>query len=282
MAERLDTPRLTQYATYRAFLEGIHTHRKRQLNHWSYGAWARKLRLKSSSTLIMIVKGARNPSDALTQSLVDDIGLKGNDRELFFDMVQLEKQKKSVPLTAVLQQRIRTHRPSTVSIQVALDQFAALSNTVGYTLRELIRLGNFREDVSWIAKRLRYRVSPLQIRTALKMMVRLGILQRNSAGVLTVVHEHIETSPAVASKAIRSYHTQVFDNAKTSLEEVPPEKREILGTSFPMKSTKIEESKKTLREFLQTFCDTYENTEGDEVFQLQLALFPLTRQTEGE
>ncbi|MGK5089741.1 TIGR02147 family protein [Bdellovibrionota bacterium FG-2] len=58
-----------EYGDYRTYLKDRFESEKKRRKHWSYGVWAKELGLQSSSTLIMILNGDRNPGPKLIQQL---------------------------------------------------------------------------------------------------------------------------------------------------------------------------------------------------------------------
>ncbi len=265
------------YSDYRVFLKEFHRAKKSARSGWSYSVWAKQLKLKSPSSLVMIVKGQRNPSDSLVQVLTRQLELGLKEAEYFSDLVQLHKNQHDPRLSILLMERLaRRHRADQFR-QVDLDAFAAISNWYYYAIRELVGMPGFQESPLWISRRLRFRVSPPEARKALVTLVKIGLLKRDRSGKLQAADLHVETSSVMGGEAMRRFHEQALENAKTSLRTVEVEGREIIGTSFVMPRKKMAHAKEQLRKFLNEFCDRLEDPSGDGVFHLELALYPLTR-----
>src|SRR4051794_29262257 len=91
-----------QYDNYRNFLRSVLQDRKKQNPRFSLGAWARRLQLKSSSTLIMILNGNRNPGPELTEGLIRDLSLRSGEADYFRDLISFEKAQSDERLKFVL------------------------------------------------------------------------------------------------------------------------------------------------------------------------------------
>jgi len=105
----------------------------------------------------------------------------------------------------------------------------------------------------------------------------LKLLVRDESGNLKYASGHIETTSDISSEAIRRFHFQSLDNAKQSLNNTPPAMREIRGTAFVIPRSKLPQAKEMLRKFQDEFCDALESPDGDSIYQIEMAFFPLTR-----
>ncbi len=86
---------ITDYTDYQCFLRDFIVAEKRRRPSFSFGRWAKDLKLQSPSTLIMLVRRQRNPSDALTDALVRYFKFNGEDAECFRDLVHLKKNHRN-------------------------------------------------------------------------------------------------------------------------------------------------------------------------------------------
>lgn len=270
-------PSVLKFTDYRVYLNEFHQGRKRSRTGWSYSVWSKKLGLKSPSALLMILKGQRNPSESLVNSLNHYFQHPPREAQYFADLVKLEKQKKDPRLSVLLMEKLARQQGEGTFRQVNLEMFSALSNWYFYAIREMVRMNGFQENPNWIAKKLRHRVSPTQVSQALGTLLHLNLLGRDESGRLYATDEHIETVPQTASEAVRRYHEQTLDNVKSSLNSVPISDRELVATCFPMRSSSMALAKSRLQQFLNSFCDELEDRQGDVLYGLQLSLIPLTR-----
>lgn len=80
-----------KFSDYRAFLVAHVQSRKKKNGRWSYGTWARQMRLKSTSSLTKILQGARNPGETVTSQLIRYFGFTEKETEHFRDLISLDK-----------------------------------------------------------------------------------------------------------------------------------------------------------------------------------------------
>src|SRR6202012_4340785 len=114
------------------------------------------------------------------------------------------------------------------------ETFSAISHWYYYAIRELVTLPGFVEDPEWICRALRFPLDPKEVVRTIQVLLKLGLLLRLENGQLKPSNGYLETSSDLASTAIRGFHEQAFENAKSSVRQASVEEREITGTTFTM------------------------------------------------
>jgi hypothetical protein len=69
----------------------------------------------------------------------------------------------------------------------------------------------------------------------------------------------------------------MLEHAKTALRKVRLEEREFTSTTLLMSTGQMSEAKELMREFKMKFEKIMEKESGDQVYQFQLQLFPLSK-----
>jgi uncharacterized protein (TIGR02147 family) len=260
------------------FLAEFYQEKKRANSSWSYGVWARQLELKSSSTLIMILKGQRNPSRALTKDLCRYFNFDKTEAQYFSDLVTLAKARNDVQLSLQVLKKLETRHPDRGFHLLNQDSFQTISNWYHYAIREMTRLPGFLEDPKWIAERLQFPVSEERISEAIQNLLRLGLIQRRSSGRLEATAVHLDTKADIADEGLKRHHEQHLENAKKAIRRLTPAEREISGGCFAIRAENLSRAKELIRSFQIQLCNELEVTDGDSVFQIEVAFFPLTKQ----
>ena len=173
-------------------------------------------------------------------------------------------------------ERMGREHPDAHLFVISDKSFEIISNWFCMTIREMIRLQDFKEDFAWFQKRLMFEVSAVEIEKAIKDLLHQGLIKRNSKGALVSAPGLLHTTNDIASEAIKRFHEQMLDHAKTSLRKVSVEKREFTAETMTINTAKIPEAKEMIRDFKAKFSRMYEELEGDETYQFQIQLFPLT------
>lgn len=278
MATHREPLGVQHFTDYRTFLVAHVQQMKDAKRGWSYGAWAKALGLKTTSSITKIVQGQRDPGPEVTEKLIRYFRFKKDEAEYFADLVRLHKVKDDPRLSVLLMEKMSKDHPNG-SIRILDDKtFSIVSNWYYLPLRELVRTPKFMENSDWISKQFRFKVTPREITQALKAMESLGLLKRDAHGKLCVAEGRIDTSTDVASEAIKRYHEQMLENARAAIRTTVVDRREMTGASLVLRCSNLAQAKAMIREFRRKFAKTFEEENGDAVYQIQIQLFPLTKE----
>lgn len=265
------------YIDFRAFLNDRLDELKRQNAKYSQRYFCKRLGIRSNSYLQLIIKGKRNLTDALFENLVIEIGLTTREKLFFRDLVAYGQAKTTTQGVAALQ-KLRRNKHFVKVHNLELDRFDYYADPLTLTLRELVAVKGFKEDPHWIMQRVPYKTTPLQIRDAIESLIRYGHLLRDENKSLKVAHKHQETGSQLGAVPIRSYHLNMLRMAGESME-LPTDQRYFQGLTMSIpKNTydEIVEQFALFQDRIRAIVDASGEAEG--VYQLQMALFPLTKQ----
>jgi len=262
------------YSDYRSFLRDHFQSCKKSNTRFSFSLWSRRLGLRGSSGLIMVLQGDRNPGPVLIESLVSDLKLTGREATFFRDLVALEKCKKNPKEQSHLLQRLAALHPQRTFRAIDSRVFYLISKWPHYALRELADLTGFNEDPAWIQKRLRFELTHSEIINSLKNLEALGLLTRNSQGKLKYASD-IQTTFDVPDEGLKQFHEQFHDLSRRSLRETDPNDREISGITFTLRKEDLPRAKNLIRQLIFDLGELGK-VPGDEVYHAELSLFPLT------
>ncbi|MBF0300295.1 MAG: DUF4423 domain-containing protein, partial [Oligoflexia bacterium] len=133
------------------------------------------------------------------------------------------------------------------------------------------------ENYRLMANKFMFKINPSEIAKSINLLVKLGLLTRDSQNKLKQTHSQLKISSQIKNFAIQHYHQQTLSLAKEAITKIAPEDREITNKILTMNFNKIEEAKNFIKEFKEKFSTTYEVDDGDTIFQLQIQLFPITK-----
>jgi uncharacterized protein (TIGR02147 family) len=266
-----------KFSDYRSFLKTYGEESKRARAGWSYSVWARRLGLAGTAPLTMVINGQRQAGPKLIRSLVEYFKFAGKEREYFLDLVRLQKTRNDPGLRMHLLQKIQKNSAAKDFKLLDLDAFTAISKWNHYAIREMIHLNDFQDDPDWIAKKLRFKQTPREVKSAITTLLRTGLLKRDQGGRLCMSVSGIETSNDVACEGLKRFHEEMIDHAKSAIRSVPLPHREISGVTLTISSRDLERAKLMLRAFQDEFVAAFEAKSGDATYQLNFQLFPLTQ-----
>ena len=263
------------FPDYRSFLRERYRELKKKNGKFSLGAWAKRLGMKGSSGLVMILKGQRNPGPELTESLISDLSLPQREAIYFRDLVTLEKcGSKDSPARFDIIERLSRMHPTKQFKSLSQEEFRAVSQWFYYAIRELVDLKDFCEDPEWIQKRLRIFVSQNDIKQALETLEKLGLLVREKGRLRYVTQ--VTSTHDIPDEGLKRFHEQMLNQAAGALRKVDVTNREISGLTFTIAKKDLPIAKELIRNLYREMTQL-SRSEQDSVYQLEVALFPLTK-----
>ncbi len=271
------TAEILSFTDYRAYLNAHFQIAKRRNRRWSYGAWAKQLRLSSTSSLTKVLHGQRDAGPEITGKLVDYFEFDTQQSGYFRDLVQLSKLKHDARLSVLLMEKMERRHPDGAIRILSDDEFKLVSEWHYYAIRQLTRRKRFVESANWIAQQFRFRLSPTEAQNALQTLLRLGLLARDSRGRLRVATRVIDTSHGIANEALKRHHEQALLQTAEAVRTIDVSERSMVDSTLVMKLEDVPRAKEFLRNTIDEFEKLFEKDDGDSVFRFQLQLVPLTK-----
>ncbi len=225
---------------------------------YSLRAFSKKIGMSASATS-EILNGKRRVSKTLAERIA---------KNLLMDPIETQAMLKTFDAASVPDMN-RT------ALRLTADQFEAISDWVHFAILSLVRTANFQSSASFVASRLG--ISVLHAQTSLKRLTRLGLLELNKDEKYVRRDHSIRTSDDIWNLSLQKAHVQDMEIAKNALRELPTELRDFTALSVPTSPSKLPEAKRLIREFQSQMAHLLESEPGDEVYQMSVYLYPLTK-----
>lgn len=242
----------------------------------SLRAVSRRHGFGSVATLSMILAGQRKITAEVADKLVDILKLKGARRKYFLALT--ERARTTDPeKRARLEETLFFFRKMATCRELDWKQYEFLSQWYFVALFVLVGLPGFSRDAVSLARRLGRGVTAKQVEHALSTMLSLGLLVEKDGTLRQAEGPVLKTGEDVQHLSVRQFHRQVLRKASEAIE-LPRERREFTGLTFacaPSQLPKLKEKIRQFREEIDHFAESL--PEKEEVYQLSLQLFPLTR-----
>lgn len=265
------------YLEFSAFLDAFIATQRASDPSWSYAKWARELKIKTPSTLIMIANGQRHPGPRLIQRLIRYFKFNESEAHHFCDLVKVHKARDKIDLGMQLRRSAGGRKARQDVRLLNSEEFRAISYWPHYAVRELVNTAHFKERPQWIADRLKGELSGEEVNDILERLLRLGLLKRDATtGHLSYVDKSVDTPDGSNDHGLRRFHGDILKLAGESLKEDPASMREISGLTFSIRTADLPRIKKMVRDFEVELASTFEAKGGDDVYHLEVAFFPLT------
>lgn len=162
--------------------------------------------------------------------------------------------------------------------QIALDNFAIISDWYHYAILELIRVRSFNADPGYISKALS--ISKTEVQIAVERLQRVGLLKidenghwfdLSSNGYATNINEDL------TNQAAKKLQKQILEKAIQALETLPTEVRNHTSITMGVALEDLPEAKKRIKKFRRELCAFFEkNKNPTQVYNLGICLYPIT------
>ncbi len=271
-------PEIYQYRSAKDYLVDVVAAKQRADQNFSIRGWAREMGMPSHSLLVMVLQGKRKVSIKQIPFFARGLNLTKNDQLYFQAIIQFENATTPAEQSMYANWLSENSPKDSTSINV-IDQFWMISEWIHMAIMAMVSLRNFDHTVAYIQKRLRKKFTTQEISSAIKRLRQFKLLEEVE-GKLYLTATVSTTRNDIADAGVRDYHKQVAELAKEAVEEQSSAEREFQSFTVPVASDQIMVAKKMIREFRTELCRVLTAKPGDEVYQVNLHFFSLTRTEE--
>lgn len=158
------------------------------------------------------------------------------------------------------------------------ERARALPEWFYFAVADLTLTKGFQADPAWIAKRLS--ITPSQAELALSRLQKLGLIEKHLGGwQKTNAFLHLPADRSVAQMR-RLHRTMILKSlaALQSPKKSDFERRDITGCLIPTNPARLAEAKKRIARFRKQMIRFLSDGECTELYQMNVQLFPLTRE----
>jgi uncharacterized protein (TIGR02147 family) len=233
----------------------------------------------NSAVISQILSGKRIPSSRTAKKLVSGLGLSPEQEHDFFaslaDVQRSRGLQRMSPVFKQLQTADSFLKQTTQNLDI--DIFRVISDWYHYAILELTYVEGFKSDSNWIAKELN--ISEAEVVAAIDRLLKLHLLEVKD-GKYFKTHERITTADKhLTSPALRRYQKQLLEKSIVSLENDPIEVRSMSSMTMSIDPKNIQLAKKLIDECSKQISALLGTGKKEEVYQLQISLYPLQNKT---
>lgn len=261
-----------EFDNYRIFIKNNINHRIKDNPSYSLRAFAKGCGL-SPSYLSRIINGQRSLTLSTASKISTYLKLIPEEQEYLFHLIELESVQDEAQRIVILNKILKNKK--TAPNPISLEAFKMIADWHHFAILSLTNTRSFQPNSKWISQRLG--IKPLEASIALDRLIRLGLLEKKNKTYRAVNDANIETPHDIASAAVRENHRQSLNLALEALKCVEVEMREFSNITLTMDLSDLPAAKKRIRKFLDRFNSEMEKVPAQEVFQLNIQLYPLSR-----
>lgn len=192
--------------------------------------------------------------------------------ETFFKLSQTLKSPVAVR-ERVVQDIMKARENTEHHLQLERDLFEIISDYQHYAILNLLKTVDFKNNVTWIAARLR--LEPSLVESSISRLKRVGLLFEKN-GKLRRIDKPLTTTHNIPSVALRSSHKQTLQQAIEALDVVSVESRDITSTTVAIDPKHIPYAKELIRKFRRELAELLSRGEPTEVYNINVQLHPVS------
>lgn len=264
------------YSDYRQYLKNVFKEQKALNRSFSHRFVASKLGLSTSNFLWLVMQGKRNLNPSLCLKLSELLKHAPRESDYFESLVNFgqakthrEKDKHFVSMSGLR----RNSNVGTIDVR----HYAYLSNWYNPVVRELVTLENFRNDFSWLAKRLRPRITESQARKSVELLLKLNFIKEEN-GRFVQSAPIMSTGPEVSALAATNFHRTMGQLAIESLDSLGKDERNITACLATLSKDSYKKAVDAIAECRNRILAIAEEAGEDSirVFAINFQCFPVS------
>ncbi|MCQ2089999.1 MAG: TIGR02147 family protein [Fibrobacter sp.] len=273
---KLVEPDVLQYTNYRVYLRDYYEYKKKTVAAFSLRFFAEKAGLSSHAHLKLAIDGKRNITKNTVTKLIHGLGLE-NQRAAYFESLVFFNQATTDEDKKIYYAQLVKASPRSKLHKMDKAQLRIFKEWHHSAILEMVGLKDFRPIPEQISKRLRGLITPAQATESLNLLLELGLLVKTANGYRQS-NPLITTDDEVQDIMVKMYHNQMLALSVRMLNDLPGDERDVSALTFGIKRSDFPNLKKHLQLMRKELLDfSAKAGEAEDVVQINLQLFPLTR-----
>jgi uncharacterized protein (TIGR02147 family) len=264
-----------QYIDYRKFLKDFYEERKRANPHFSHRHIAQKLGF-DSGYFARIIQNERHISLKLAKKFADFLQLTPQKAEYFETLVLFSKAK-TQSKKAYYYEKLFGFTRSEASTLLA-SQYRLFDKWYYLAVREMIACCVCNGDFTNLGRRIQPPISAAKAKKAVAILEELGLIRKNDAGIYERVEPVWTTNREIESVTVNKLQMEMLTLAREAYDRFPRQSRNMSTLTMSVSEDEYLRMKQDLATMRNRFLEMARNCKNpDRVYQLSLALFPLSK-----
>ena len=268
--------RVMEYQNFRLYVRDFYTERK-IASGFTWRDFAKLAGYSSPVFLKLVCDDKANLSDVGIERVANAMGLTGADLQYFRVLVNFNQEKDSAKKKELFKELRAIAKDNEMTL-VGEDQYDYYESWINPVLRELVPQVPDATPAQ-MADMLAFDTQAAEVKKALKLLQKVGLLDKDSEGRYEQSSKAITTGNIeVASLSVREMHRQMGQLAVRSLDEVPVNERDVSGLTIGVSEDAYYRITKEIEDFRRRIASiVMQDTDEDRVYRLNVQLFPLTK-----
>ena len=272
--------RVFDYTDYRRYLQDWFAERKRENHHFSCRMLASRVGFKSSGHFTQITNGKANLSSRALPRFVEYLKLNKRETEYFELMVRYcqstrheEKQRCLDRMVSFKEVNPRVLNP---------DLYEFYSTWYYAAIRDTLAIFPLRDEFEQLGRSLKPPISGGEVRRAVKLLERLGLVRRSNDGVYERTDAVLSTRAADGNTTLIKYLVTMMEQAKRAAVEMPKSERSMSCVGFSVSEETFGRIRREIDDLRARILQmAQEDPHPSRVYHLNMQVFPLSDELPG-
>jgi uncharacterized protein (TIGR02147 family) len=263
------------YLDYRFYLRDFYEAQKKGKVYFSYRYISGKVGL-DAGYLVKILQGKLHVPEKYIDAFCALCKFSKKENAYFRALINFNKAKSESQIKVHFEKLLTFKSPE----KQRLDKFQYEYYRKWYytAIRSLIGIVRFSGDNDSLSRMLTPPVSPREVKKAVALLEKLGLIRKNASGAFTLTDTFVTTGASWRSLAIKDFQRETIRLAAESLDRHNREDRDISTVTVAVNKKDLAELKARIAEFRDAILKLAENSsDPDGVFQLNVQLFPMAQ-----
>lgn len=222
-----ERPAPHNYTDHRAYLRSMIAYQKTVNPKFSYRYFARRAGFASPNFLKKVADGERGLSIDSMAKFAKGFELSETESNDFETLVLLSTATSDDERNRYFARLRRGKSPTSAVAKLQHWQFDVYSKWYALVIREMALLPDFRPNPKYIASRLRTKLTLSDIKSALKLLEHLKLLEKNAEGKVQATQTTLQTPGRFFSLAARNFQRSMLKISARALDGLPTNDRNI-------------------------------------------------------
>jgi uncharacterized protein (TIGR02147 family) len=263
------------YYDYRLYINDFYHEKKAANPNYSYRLIAGKVGC-DHALIIKILRGERHIGSKKVETFASWLGLSDRQKTYFKLLISFGKAKDNEDRKRFFEKILAFS--DIAEKQIDSGQYEYYQRWYYTAVREILNIRPFKDDYRWLAEAVHPSITPLQAKKAVQLLNRLGMIVRNEDGYFHLTDRFVTTGENWQSIAIRSFQKEACALAAQSIDNVPPEERDISTVTVSLNEEGCKRIRESLARLRREIIEVAISCEPvDRAYQMNLQFFPVSK-----
>lgn len=269
-----------EYQDYRTYLHDYYKEQKGNRKNFSYRSFSEKAGISAPSFLFYVIAGKRNLTQSTILKISRAIGLSRDEVEYFESLVFFNQATNISEKTHHYSRLVEIRKPLDIAV-VDKDRYEYYAKWYNSVIREVITFCDFKDDYNSLGAYLNPPISGNQARESIRLLERLGFIERDSQGLYHQTQNLLHTKVGSADAfVIEKFQIEMLQVAIRAYDIVPVRDRMMTSATFSISKQTFELFKMRIRELQYQLMEMARiDTNPDSVYQFTMNIFPVSQGT---